>query len=90
MNGLVTNPAATANILARTGSMNLQAWSVGGYWTHVGPRGWYLDAVLQGTWYGGSASTEFARLDTNGTGFIASLEGGIPFALPQFGPGFVI
>ena len=62
----------------------------GGYWTHVGPGGWYLDAVLQGTWYGGSARTQFARLDTNGTGFISSLEGGYPFALPQFGPGFVI
>ena len=90
VNGLVTNPAATAYILTHTGSMNLNAWSVGGYWTHVGPGGWYLDAVLQGTWYGGSASTQFARLDTNGTGFIASLEGGYPFAWPQLGPGFVI
>ncbi len=46
--------------------------------------------MLQGTWYGGSASTAFARLAANGTGFLASLEGGSPFALPQFGPGFVI
>ena len=90
MTGLVTNPAATAYILTHTGSLNLNAWSAGGYWTHVGPGGWYLDAVLQGTWYGGSASTQFARLDTTGTGFIASLEGGVPFALPQFGPGFVL
>ena len=90
VNGLVTNPAATAYILTHTGSLNLNAWSAGGYWTHVGPGGWYLDAVLQGSWYGGSASTQFARLDTNGTGFIASLEGGVPFALAQFGPGFVL
>ena len=90
VNGLVTNPAATAYSLQRTGSLNLNAWSVGGYWTHVGPTGWYLDAVLQGTWYGGSASTQFAKLDTNGTGFIASLEGGYPFSWPQLGPGFVI
>ena len=90
VDGLVTNPAATAYILGHTGSLNLNAWSAGGYWTHVGPAGWYLDAVLQGTWYGGSASTQFARLDTNGTGFIASLEGGYPFAWPQLGPGFVI
>jgi outer membrane autotransporter protein len=88
--GLVTNPAATAYILTHTGSMSLNAWSAGGYWTHVGPGGWYLDAVLQETWYGGSASTEFARLDTDGTGFIASLEGGYPFSWPQLGPGFVI
>jgi outer membrane autotransporter protein len=88
--GLVTNPAATAYILTHTGAMSLNAWSAGGYWTHVGPGGWYLDAVLQGTWYGGSASTQYAKLDTNGTGFIGSLEGGVPFSLPQLGPGFVL
>ena len=90
VNGLVTNPAATAYVLTHTGSMNLDAWSAGGYWTHTGPGGWYLDAVLQGTWYYGSASTQFARLNTDGTGFIGSLEGGYPFAWPQLGPGFVI
>ena len=90
VNGLVTNPAATADILTRTGSMNLDAWSAGGYWTHTGPGGWYLDAVLQGTWYYGSASTQFAKLNTDGTGFIGSLEGGYPFAWPQLGPGLVI
>jgi T5SS/PEP-CTERM-associated repeat protein/autotransporter-associated beta strand protein len=51
VDGLVTNPAATAYVLSRTGSMNLNSWSAGGYWTHVGPGGWYLDAMLQGTWY---------------------------------------
>ena len=90
VDGLVTNPAATAYVLTHTGSMNLNSWSAGGYWTHVGPGGWYLDAVLQGTWYYGSASTQFARLNTDGTGFIGSLEGGYPFAWPQLGPGFVI
>jgi outer membrane autotransporter protein len=90
VNGLVTNAAATAYILTHTGSLNLNAWSMGGYWTHVGQGGWYLNAVLQGTWYGGSASTQFASLHTDGTGFIASLEGGVPFALPQFGPGFAL
>ena len=88
--GLVTNPAAAAYILTHSGSMSLNSWSAGGYWTHVGPGGWYLDAVLQGTWYYGSASTQFARLDTDGTGFIGSLEGGYPFSSPQLGPGFVI
>jgi outer membrane autotransporter protein len=88
--GLVTNPAATAYILTHSGSMSLNAWSAGGYWTHVGPGGWYLDGVLQGTWYYGSASTQFASLNTDGTGFIASLEGGAPFSWPQLGPGFVV
>ena len=90
VNGLVTNPAATAYVLTHTGSMNLNSWSAGGYWTHTGPGGWYLDAVLQGTWYYGSASTQFAQLNTDGTGFIGSLEGGYPYAWPQLGPGFVI
>ena len=54
VSGLVTNPAATAYIFTHTGSLNLNAWSLGGYWTHVGPGGWYLNADLQGTWYGGS------------------------------------
>ncbi len=78
INGLVTNPAATAYVLNRTGSMNLNSWSAGGYWTHTGPSGWYLDAVLQGTWYYGSASTQFARLNTDGTGFIAFWRAAIP------------
>ena len=90
VNGLVTNPAATAYVLNHTGSMNLNSWSAGGYWTHTGPGGWYLDAVLQGTWHSGSASTQFAKLNTDGTGFIGSLEGGYPFSWPQLGPGFVI
>ena len=46
--------------------------------------------MLQATRYGGSAKTDFAKLDTTGTGFISSLEGGYPFAFPQLGPGFVI
>ena len=42
VDGLVTNLAATAYVLTRTGSVNLDAWSGGSYWTHVGPSGWYL------------------------------------------------
>ena len=30
--GLVTNPQATAYVLTHTGSLNLNAWSAGGYW----------------------------------------------------------
>ena len=90
VDGLVTNPAATAYVLIRTGSAHLDALSGGAYWTHVGPGGWYLDSVLQGTSYSGSASTAFASLYTDGWGFLASFEGGSPFAVPQLGPGFVI
>jgi outer membrane autotransporter protein len=90
VNGLVTNAAATAYILQHTGKLDLNAYSLGGYWTHYGPGGWYIDAVLQGTVYDGNAATQFAKLPTNGTGFISSLESGYPIPLPWFGPSFVL
>jgi outer membrane autotransporter protein len=90
VDGLVTNAAATAYILQHAGSLNLNANSFGGYWTHYGPSGWYIDAVLQGSFYNGDAATQFANLPTNGTGFISSLEAGYPIPLPWFGPRFVL
>jgi outer membrane autotransporter protein len=89
VNGLVTNPSATGYMLTHTGTLNLDAFSAGGYWTHYGPGGWYIDAVLQGTAYRGTAATQFAELQTNGYGFISSLETGYPIPLP-FGPHFVL
>ena len=90
VNGLVTNETATDYVLRKTGSLNLDAWSGGAYWTHYGPSDWYLDAVAQVTQYNGAASTQFARLDTSGFGFLSSLETGYPVRLPMFGPGFVL
>ena len=90
VDGLVTNAAATAYVLQHTGSVNLNAYSIGGYWTHYGPGGWYIDAVLQGSFYNGNAATQFANLPTSGTGFTSSLEAGYPIPLPIFGPGFVL
>jgi outer membrane autotransporter protein len=89
VNGLVTNPAATGYVQTHTGTLGLNSYSAGGYWTHYGPTGWYLDAVLQGTYYNGNAITQFANLPINGSGFIASLEGGYPIPLP-LGPRFVL
>src|SRR5262249_560930 len=88
--GLVTNPPATPYMLVKTGKVNLNAWWAGAYWTNYGPSGWYLDVVLQGTAYEGSASTQFARLTTDGGGFISSLEAGYPIPMSWFGPGFVL
>jgi outer membrane autotransporter protein len=89
VNGLVTNSAATGYVLTHTGSVNLNAYSTGAYWTHYGPSGWYVDAVLQGTYYNGDATTQFAQLPTNGFGFTSSLEAGYPVPLP-LGPRFVL
>jgi outer membrane autotransporter protein len=88
--GLVTNPTVTGYDLVHTGKVILNAWSGGAYWTHIAPGGWYVDAVLQASRYGNTATTDFAKLSNSGTGFISSLEGGYPFALPQLGPRFVI
>jgi len=64
------------------GSIDMQAVSFGGYWTHYGPSGWYIDAVTQGTWYDADArSVTGPGLHTNGLGWAGSLEGGYPFAL---------
>ena len=78
VNGLVTNPAATGYMLSKTGTLNINGWSGGAYWTHYGPSGWYLDVVLQGTAYEGSASTQFARLDDRRLGFHLLAGGRIP------------
>jgi outer membrane protein OmpA-like peptidoglycan-associated protein len=69
--------------------VNLYGYSGGAYWTHYGPSGWYVDAVLQGTVYNGNATTQFANLATNGSGIITSLEVGYPIPLP-LGPRFIL
>jgi outer membrane autotransporter protein len=90
VDGLVTNPAATAYVINRTGTVGLNAYSGGAYWTHYGPTGWYIDAVVQGTGYDGSATTQFANLPLTGSGVATSLEAGYPVPLPWLGPSFVL
>jgi outer membrane autotransporter protein len=96
VNGLVTNAAATAYVRSAVGTLGLNGYSVGGYWTHYGPGNWYLDAVVQGTFYGGSADAQFGeggfttKLPTDGSGVITSLEAGYPVAIPALGPRFVL
>lgn len=59
--------------------------SVGAYWTHFGPSGWYVDGVLQGSWYDAKATSLYgAGISTKATGYTASLEGGYPI---RFGEG---
>ena len=73
------------------GKDQFNATSVGGYWTHFGPQGWYLDGVLQGTWYNdvrGDSHRDLGVLTTRGTGFASSFEGGYPFRL--WGGGWLI
>ncbi|WP_280994706.1 autotransporter outer membrane beta-barrel domain-containing protein [Ochrobactrum sp. 19YEA23] len=61
------------------GELTLKGPSLGAYWTHFGPTGWYLDAVVQGSWYDVDATSAYnAGLSTNATGYTASLEAGYP------------
>jgi outer membrane autotransporter protein len=93
--GLVTNDDATAYTQQRTGSVALNGYSFGAYWTHYAPSGWYVDGVLQGTVYAGTTAATFqsvgvsTAMSTHGTGFVASLESGYPLR-PALGLDFVI
>lgn len=72
----------------RAGKHEVEAKSLGAYWTHVAPSRWYLDAVVMGTWYDAQLrSTRGLGFDTDGVGVAASLEGGYPL---QLGHGLVL
>jgi outer membrane autotransporter protein len=72
---------------SNAGAMSMEGYSLGGYYTHIGPSGWYVDAVLQGTYYTNILATsninESQTLRTRGGGLLASLESGYPIALGQ-------
>ncbi len=65
------------------GQAAMNGVTLGGYWTHIGKEGWYVDAVMQGTRYDvdNGRSPAGYNLDTRGFGFATSLEGGYPFRL---------
>jgi len=65
------------------GENRFNAYSLGGYWTHFGPSNWYVDGILQATWYDAKANSNrgLPELTTKGMGYAASLEGGYPFRL---------
>lgn len=66
----------------RTGKINLDATSVGGYWTHISPSDWYIDTVVMGTWYGGNArSDRSVGIGISGESITASVESGLPLAI---------
>ncbi|HEX7919994.1 MAG TPA: autotransporter outer membrane beta-barrel domain-containing protein [Bradyrhizobium sp.] len=66
----------------RTGTLSIDSQNVGGYWTHIGPSGWYVDAVLMGSFYGASPQSDRqVGALVSGTGVAASLETGVPIPL---------
>ncbi|WP_054312220.1 autotransporter outer membrane beta-barrel domain-containing protein [Mesorhizobium sp. 1M-11] len=69
----------------RVGRLSMAGPSLGAYWTHFGPGGWYVDAAFQSSWYDINARSDYgAALSTDATGYTASLEAGYPI---RFGEG---
>ncbi|MBM7060768.1 autotransporter outer membrane beta-barrel domain-containing protein [Pseudomonas sp. UL073] len=69
---------------AYAGDDALRGYSLGGYWTHFGPSGWYLDGVLQFHHFSATANPDSVnKVKTHGNGVTASLEAGKPFVLNQ-------
>lgn len=68
---------------SRAGTVKLDGYSLGAYWTRKGDGGWYVDGVLQATYYGNlkADSSQGQRLSTDGWGLAASAESGYPFKL---------
>jgi len=80
MDGNVTHNLLTFVIPA--GHAEMDAWSLGGFWTHFEPDGFYFDAIVQGTWY--DITFQSPRLDpisTDGFGLALSGETGYPLHL---------
>ncbi|WON76142.1 autotransporter outer membrane beta-barrel domain-containing protein [Serratia sp. UGAL515B_01] len=64
------------------GKDNINAYTFGGYATHVGVSGWYLNTIAHYTWNDvESQSYQDKSLDTHSNTFSASLEGGQQFLL---------
>ena len=76
-----TNQGQVTHFDGREGNSDFAAYTLGGYWTHFGPTGWYTDAILQGTFYdiNSTANRGLPTFKTQGQGFAASLETGYPF-----------
>ena len=72
----------------KAGSVDMDGYTLGGYWTHHAASGWYTDAVLQGTIYDSDAKSIYGeKVSPNGWGIAASLEGGYAF---KFGDGWTV
>ena len=76
LDGDVNGQALGWNDLA-VSDLDAGSASVAGYWTHVAPRGWYVDGVLMGTWFDGDA------IETELDGTALELGGGVLAAVTE-------
>lgn len=64
------------------GKLDLDSYSLGAYWTHIGPSGWYVDTVLMTSWLNGDGRSDRGVTGkVDGNAVTASIEGGYPIAL---------
>lgn len=83
-----TRGFALGQLRARAGKLSLNSYSLGGYWTHIGPSGWYVDAVAMHSWLDGNPRSDRGlKADATGSVLTGSIEGGYPIAL---GAGLVL
>jgi outer membrane autotransporter protein len=65
-----------------SGNLQIDAYSIGAYWTHLGASGWYTDTVLMGTTMSvGPESNAGDAGHTHAHAVTASVEGGLPIPL---------
>lgn len=69
----------------KAGTNKFEAYTVGGYWTHFSPTGWYTDCLFTKTWYEGvrAQSTRLRALKTRGEDFVGSIESGYSWNLRE-------
>ncbi|MGR3973218.1 MAG: autotransporter outer membrane beta-barrel domain-containing protein [Candidatus Rhabdochlamydia sp.] len=65
------------------GKNKIKVGSFATYWTHYGPLGGYVDTVVQGNYYDMQAMNTTFITTTRALGFLASVEGGLPFTVGE-------
>jgi outer membrane autotransporter protein len=64
------------------GHLSVNEYTVAGYWTHIGPNGWYTDTVVSGSAVNAdTTSADNVHASTHGTAITASIEAGLPLAI---------
>ncbi|VVE58674.1 Adhesin BmaC autotransporter [Pandoraea anapnoica] len=69
---------------APVGHLAVDTYSAGLYWTHIGPGGWYADAVVMGGGVDAKPnSVDGMMVSTHGGTALVSFEAGLPLRLPM-------
>ncbi len=76
------NGSAVGLTGVNVGHLSVNEYSLAGYWTHIGPSGWYTDTVVSGSALNAdTTSSDNVHASTHGTAVTASIEAGMPLAI---------